>query len=326
MEDQTSANTNNASQIQQKIASLLRDIHEQPLDTLSIEQYRAAFETIPTLYTMQSEVTIKTFSIQDLAAEWIIPVAARTQQAILYFHSGTYINGSLHTDRVLVSALAAMTRTRILQIDYRLAPEHPFPAPIEDGLTAYQWLQEQGYANKNLAIMGSAAGGGIALAVLLLARDQKIPLPTMAACISPWLDLTTTGLRRKSQLTTDTVLSLDLLEYAASQYVNQAEAAQPLASPMYADLHGLPALFLQVGQLELLHDDAYKFKELATTAGVRARCVTMAGMFHGWHAFADQLPAAQGHLALDQIAAYFEKYIALANGTWPDTTATYRQP
>ncbi|GCE31899.1 alpha/beta hydrolase [Dictyobacter alpinus] len=301
------------------IQNCLQAIREQPLDSLTVEHYRASFDALSTLYTMQSAVTIEAFTLEGLPAEWIIPANAIPEQTILYFHSGTYINGSLCTDRALVSALASMTQTRILQIAYRLAPEHPFPAAITDGLIAYQWLLAQHHSPRHMAIMGTGAGGGIALSVLLLARDQHYPFPIMVACLSPWLDLTTAGLNVKKQVTTDSVLSIGLLTYAAQLYVSPEEASQPLASPLYADLHGLPPLFLQVTQHELLHDDAYTLVKHATASGAKARCVTWPDVFHGWHAFADRLP--EGQAALDQIAAYYSKHVALANGNWPDKTA-----
>jgi len=312
---------NQLSQLEQRIKQALQQIREQSATNLSVEKYRAAFDALSELHPQQHDVTVEAFDLQGLSAEWLIPSAPLPDRVILYFHSGTYINGSLATDRMPASILAHVTSTKVLQIGYRLAPEHPFPAAVYDGLSAYHWLLAHRYGADTIGLVGSAAGGGIMLAVLLLARDQGSPLPIVAAGISPWLDLTPEGLRAKRQVTTDIVLNASLLEYAAKNYVRPEDASQPLVSPLYADLHGLPPLFLVVGQHEILHDDAHKLAKQAEVYQSRARCITWDNMFHGWHAFADILP--EGQLALEQIAAYFEKYFALARGTWPDDTITH---
>jgi monoterpene epsilon-lactone hydrolase len=297
--------------IQQSIQQALRAI-QQPSSILTIDSYRAAFDAVSALHIQPSNITINEFQINGLSAEWLLPNASIPERVILYFHSGTYLNGSLQTDRALASMLAHITQTKVLQIAYRIAPEHPFPTAAYDGFAAYQWLLAHGHEPQHIALAGSAAGGGITLAVLLLARDQSIPFPVVAACLSPWVDLTAEGLVARSHMTTDVVLSTSLLEYAARQYVSPEDASLPLASPLYADLHGLPPLFLQVGENEILHDDVYRLAKRAEACHVKAPCITWADMFHGWHAFSDRLPF--GQLALEQIAAYFEKYFARARG------------
>ncbi len=322
MAEDAKCSDNQLALLQQRIRHVLQTLQEQSGTAIDLEDYRAAFEAVADLQVQPQDVAIEALAIHGLPAEWLIPAVPIPEQVILYFHGGTYINGSLKTDRVFASMLARTTRTKVLQVAYRLAPEYPFPTAVHDGLAAYQWLLAQGYASNQIALAGSAAGGGITLAVLLLARDQGYPLPVVAACLSPWLDLTLDGLHAKQHCTTDIVLNTEVLAYAARCYIHPEQAAQPLVSPLYADVSGLPPLFLQVGQHEILHDDAHQFVRRAKALHMRAQCETWGNMFHGWQAFADVLP--EGQLALEQIAAYFEKYFALANGTWSDDTETWQ--
>lgn len=322
MQEDPGGTEHHLAHLQQRIKRVLQPFQVQSDAAIDLASYRAACERLADLQVQPRDVSVEALAVNDLSAEWLIPAELVTERVLLYFHSGIYVNGSLATDRVLASLLARTTRTKVLQVAYRLAPEYPFPIAVHDGFAAYQWLFSQGYTSEQIALAGSAAGGGIALAVLLRTRDQGYPLPVVAACLSPWLNLTPAGLHAKAPYTIDIVLNAQLLEYAARQYIRPAEAAQPLVSPLYADLSDLPPLFVQAGQHEILLDDAEQFVQRVNAAGGRARRALWGRMFHGWQAFANVLPEAQ--LALEQIAAYFEKYFALVNGTWPDETETWR--
>jgi phosphinothricin tripeptide acetyl hydrolase len=313
--------TDDAHLIEERLHNKLQCVYNSTPEKLSLESCRTAFEETIPFDSRTYQVTVEPFQLGTLAAEWIIPADAIAVRVLLYFHSGIYINGSLETDRTAISMLANACRTKVLQIAYRLAPECMFPAPVEDGLTAYTWLLQQGYTAEQIALVGAAAGGGILLATLLRARDQGLPLPVVAACISPWVDLTLAN--PPSQGQSDGILSRVLLEYAAKLYAHPEDAATPLASPLYADLHGLPPIIVVVGEHEFLLDDAFRLRDRIRAAGGRAQCVPWGNMFHGWTAFADMVP--EGRLALEQIAAYVEKYFALVAGTWPDETETYRR-
>ena len=292
---------------------VFQELREQPVTTMSVEGYRAAFDAFSALTTPRQDVTIEALTIDGLVAEWIIPANPVPEQVILYFHSGSYINGSLMTDRALVSMLACLTHTKILQVAYRIAPEHPFPAAICDGLATYRWLLTNGHAPHTIALVGVAAGAGIVLSMLPLLREQGEALPVVAALLSPLIDMTPASIMAKRHITTDIVFSSAMLDFAATMYASQENASSPLASPLYADLHGLPPLFIQVGENEIFHDDGYRLQERARSYNVKAHCITWADMFHGWQAFADVMP--KGRLALEQIAAYFEKYFVLAKRT-----------
>lgn len=237
--------------IQQQISSVFQELREQSATTMSVEGYRAAFDAFAALTLPRQDVTVKALTIDGLAAEWIIPANPIPERVILYFHSGSYINGSLMTDRALVSMLACLTQTKVLQVAYRIAPEHPFPIAIYDGLAAYHWLIAHGHAPHTIALAGTAAGAGITLAMLLLLREQGDALPVVAALLSPLIDITPASIMAKRHVTTDIVFNAAMLDFAANMYMSQENASSPLGSPLYADLHGLPPLFIQVGENEI---------------------------------------------------------------------------
>ncbi|GCE24122.1 alpha/beta hydrolase fold domain-containing protein [Dictyobacter kobayashii] len=296
-----------ASELQKNISDIFQILRDKATIAISLEQYRAAFEAFSDLVEQPVDGNVQALTIGELEAEWVIPDNAMPGRAILYFHSGTYLCGSPTTDRAAVARLAELSRTRVLQIDYRLAPEHPFPAALEDGVAAYHWLLSQGYASQQIGLVGAGAGGGLVLGVLQSLREQAIPLPVVVACFSPLLDLTSASLRAKAHVATDIVLSSSLLEFAASHYCQPGAVSNPRVSPLYAEsLHGFTPLLLIVGQNELLHDDLQQFEARARSQGVRTHGVTWGEMYHGWQLFPQACKCAD--LALDQVAAYFDKY------------------
>jgi acetyl esterase/lipase len=204
----------------------------------------------------------------------------------------------------LAGYLAQGAHAKVLLIDYRLGPEHPFPAAVEDAAAAYHFLLQQGVAPSNITIAGDSAGGGLALAVLVLLRDAAEPLPATAVCLSPWVDLAGTGLSMETNREVDLMLSPELLARYASLYLNGREASEPLASPIYADLTGLPPTLIQVGSEEILLDDASRLAEKAQAAGVSVTLEVWPKMFHVWPALAMIIP--EGGQAIARIAEFIE--------------------
>ncbi len=234
-----------------------------------------------------------------LQGEWIEPAAAdhaARQRCILYLHGGGYVAMSAVTHRSVTSRLAAWSNASLFALDYRLAPEHPFPAALEDALAAYRALIAAGASPSRMALAGDSAGGGLALALLLALRDAHDPLPAAAVLFSPWTDLAATG---ASIVTNDTADALMFGSWVASQaqyYLADTPATNPLVSPMYADLTGLPPLFIQVGDSEVLLDDARRVAANASKAGVAATLQIWPGVPHGWQIFAPVLPEARAAL------------------------------
>jgi len=213
---------------------------------------------------------------------------------VLYLHGGGYVIGSPRSHRHLAAAIARAAGARALVLDYRLAPENPFPAALEDAIAAYRWLLGQGIAAGRIVVAGDSAGGGLTVATLLALRDRGIPRPAAGVCISPWVDLTCSGQSYSTKAASDPIVAPDLITALAEAYVGRdGDRKAPLASPLYADLRDLPPLLVQVGSEEVLLDDALGLGARARTAGVDATVEEWPAMIHVWHWFLPMLDEAE---------------------------------
>ena len=235
-------------------------------------------------------------------AEWLDAPGARTDRAVLYLHGGGYVLGSVGSHRDMIARLSAAASARALGLNYRLAPEHPFPAAVEDAVAAYRWLLEQGFAPGRLAIAGDSAGGGLTAATLVALRDRGVPLPGAAVLLSPWVDLEGTGESMNGGGADDPMVRKELVATMGPTYLAGGNARAPLASPLYADLRGLPPLLIQVGRREVLLDDALRFAQQAQRASVEVTLEVWPGMIHVWQIFANELE--EGREAVERIGAY----------------------
>jgi phosphinothricin tripeptide acetyl hydrolase len=238
-------------------------------------------------------------------AEWTAAAAARDDVAIVYFHGGGYVMGSLDTHRGLCARISQAARARVLSVGYRLGPEHPHPAAVDDAVAAVRFVREQGVAPRRTAVAGDSAGGGLTLATLVALRDAGDPLPAAGMCISPWTDLAFTGESIVTKAAEDPMVRAADLRLMADAYLAGRDPKAPLASPLYADLAGLPPLLVQVGSAEILLDDSVRVAERARRAGVDVELRVWPDMIHVWHAFAQILP--EGQQAVNELAAFFEK-------------------
>lgn len=220
---------------------------------------------------------------------------------ILYLHGGGYMACSPKTHRPITAAYA-LRGIKVFTPDYRLAPEHPFPAALEDALAAYKGLLATGIAPAKLAISGDSAGGGLTLSLLLAIKAEGLPMPSSALVFSPWTDLAITGATIQSNLTRDCLLHGNTMKEGAGCYLGDADPENPLASPLYGDLSGLPPLFITVGEAEVLHDDSTRFAAKAQAAGVPVNIKIWDGMPHVWQLFQFLLPEAR--LAMDEAATF----------------------
>jgi acetyl esterase/lipase len=245
----------------------------------TIEEQRARSEGSPRWNRLPAGIHSQPVSAGGVAAEWLAAAGA-DPGVILYLHGGAYALGSINTHREFVARLADAAGVRGLAIDYRLAPEHPFPAALEDATTAYDWLLAGGVEPSQAILAGDSAGGGLALATLIALRDAGQPLPAGAVCISPWADLTLSGASIQGQARADSILDADSLEMYARLYAGDRDRASPLISPLFADLRGLPPLLIQVGTDEILLDDARRCAVRARQAGVDVTLEVWDGMFH----------------------------------------------
>lgn len=266
----------------------------------SIAEQRARQEKSSRFNRLPADVRCTKVTANGVSAEWIEgPVA--DAGVILYLHGGAYALGSVNGHREWIARLAVATQTRALAINYRLAPEHPFPAALEDTLSAYYWLLNQGVSPSRIIIAGDSAGGGLTMAALLSVRDAGHSLPAGAVCISPWIDLTLRGASMQSKADLDPILDPDSLWMYAGYYAGNHDLAAPLLSPIYADLSGLPQLLIQVGTDEVLLDDAMRLAERASDAGVDVTLDVWDEMFHVFQ-LVSFLPETKK--AVEQIAAF----------------------
>lgn len=263
----------------------------------SPEELRAGMDANSAGMPVPEEVTVTATSIGGIPAEEIRPSADTAGRTVLYLHGGGYCMGSLLSVRSLGANIALATGARVVDIDYRLAPEHPCPAAIEDALAAYDALLADGVAPGQLVIGGDSAGGALTVAVLVAIRDSGRPLPAGGICLSPMIDLTLPGASIDGNAATDPSVSRRLMERMARWYAGDLPLDDPRLSPVNADLTGLPPLLLHVGDAEGLRDDVVRFAEVAKAAGVEVSCEVWPDMIHVWHMFAPRLPAANEALA-----------------------------
>ena len=288
----------------QMIVDVLRS--RPPEAELSIEESRGEFEVVASHFQPAEDVRCEPVDAGGVPAEWISTPEAVDERVIYYLHGGAYVMGSINTHREMVSRLSRAARARALAIDYRLAPENPFPAAVEDSAGAYRWLVSTGADPARLVIAGDSAGGGLTVATLVALRDAGDPLPAAAVCLSPWVDLEGLGESMTSRAEVDPMVQRESLLQTAKAYLGGAHPRTPLAAPLYADLRGLPPLLIQVGTAETLLDDATRLVERARTAGVDVAYEPWDDMFHVWQFCASLLP--EGQEAIDRIGEFVRKH------------------
>jgi phosphinothricin tripeptide acetyl hydrolase len=258
-----------------------------------LDDFRTKFEAFAAQFNAPKDVTATPVSAGGVPAEWIVAHETAEDRVVLYVHGGGYVIGSINTHRELISRLSKAANARVLALNYRLAPEHPFPAAVEDATAAYRWLLSQGIKPNRVVVAGDSAGGGLTIATLLSIRDAKLPTPAAGVCISPWVDMEGIGETMKTKASVDPMVQKDGLQMMASMYLNGKDPRTPLAAPLYADLKGLPPLLIHVGEAETLLDDSKRITERAKAAGVNVKLEVWPDMVHVWHMFAAVLPEAQ---------------------------------
>jgi phosphinothricin tripeptide acetyl hydrolase len=273
-----------------------------PSGSLTIAERRAQYDRAERVFPTPADVTIEAVTVSARPAEWLRPPGARTDAAVLYLHGGGYVIGSPRSHRHLAAAIARAAGTAALLVDYRLAPEHPFPAALDDAVAAYQWLLGRGIAPGRLIVAGDSAGGGLTVATLLALRDRALARPGGGVCISPWVDLTCSGATYATKAAADPIVTRESVTMMAQAYAGAGDPKAPLLSPLYADLRDLPPLLIQVGSDEVLLDDALGLGERARAAGVEVTVQEWPAMIHVWHWFLPML--AEAERAIDGIGSF----------------------
>ncbi len=273
----------------EELADLREMLAGVDVDAMPIEQRRSLMTRLAA--PPPEGTLIEPVDADGVAAEWITRASVAPERVILYFHGGGYNTGTTVALRPMLALLSTAAGASVLSVDYRLAPEHPFPAAVRDALTAYQWLTAQAHG-RPVVIAGNSAGGGLALATLVALRDAGERLPDAAVLISPWTDLAMTGESVRTRAAVDFMLSPRGLAEAADLYLAGQDPTHPHASPLHADPRGLPPTLLHVGDADMLRDDSTRFAAQARSAGVNVTIEVWDEMPHCWHTFADLLPEA----------------------------------
>ena len=278
----------------QELNTVLEMIRKRSAETRkTTDDDRLSYERIMSTLPMDDDIETKRVGANGVPAEWISAPESDDSRVVLYLHGGGYLFGSVRTHRVMLAHMARAAKARVLALDYRLAPEIPFPAPVEDSVAAYRWLLAQGIEPQKIAIGGDSAGGGLVIAALVALRHVGEPMPAAGVCISAWADMEATGQSYTTNAEADPSVSKERILKIADVYLDGKDPKAPLASPIHADLTGLPPLLLQVGGIEVLLDDSTMLKAKAKEAGVPVEMEVWDDMPHVWHHYAPILPEAR---------------------------------
>lgn len=274
---------------------------------MSVEDWRSAYEGLGALLPAREGVPVEAVDAGGVPAEWI--GGDENGAVVVYLHGGGYCIGSLNTHRPMLTHLAAAITGRVLAVDYRLAPEHPHPAALEDAVTAYRFAATA-VPRERLVVAGDSAGGGLTVATLMALRDAGEPAPAAGVCLSPWADLTQSGATISTNADVDPMVRAQDLERWSAAYAGSVGAGHAPVSPIFGDFSGLPPLLIEVGTAEVLLDDARRLAANARTSGVEVTLYEGPDLIHVWHFFAGAVPEADEGIA--RIATFITRHAGAA--------------
>jgi acetyl esterase/lipase len=260
-----------------------------------VNEQRRQLRELVSAQPLPADLTVTAASLGGVPTAEITVAGIEPRHVVLYFHGGVYVIGDAFLAAELASQVGRRTQAKVISVDYRLAPEHPYPAAVDDALAAYEALLRNGIAPSDIAFAGESAGGGLAVATLVNARDHGLPLPAAAFLMSPYADLTLAGTSMEAKRELDPLLSPELLQARVADYTSGKDAALGLISPIFADLSGLPPLIIQAGTHEVLLDDAVRLARQAAAADVQVILDITPGVphvFQAYHAILDEATAA----------------------------------
>ena len=275
--------------------------------TPTLEELRQAMDAIAMVVPAPEGTMVEPVDAGGVPAEWVSAPNVTSDRVVLYLHGGGYAIGSPAMVRNFVARLSASADARVLSVDYRLGPEHPFPAAVDDAVIAYHWLVAQGHPPERIAVSGESAGGGLTVAMLLALKQRRDQLPAAAVPISPWFDMEIAGDISEDADKVDG-LTRGHLEHFRTWYLGEGDRRAPLANPLHADLDGLPPMLILVGEREILLDDARRFVSKAQDAGINIDLEIVPEMIHIWHLFGPMFPEANA--ASDRVGAYIRERTA----------------
>ena len=289
----------------EKIEALLRQ-SAFPVDS-DVNEQRRRFREAASARPLPADVTVTAAALGGVPTAEITVDGIGSRHVVLYFHGGVYVLGDAVSAAGLASQVGRRTHARVISVDYRLAPEHPYPAAVDDALAAYEALLGDGIAPSDIAFAGESAGGGLAIATMVNARDQGLALPAAAFVMSPYVDLTLAGATMETKRDVDPLLSRDLLEPRVADYASGQDAALGLISPVFAELSGLPPLIIQAGSHEVLLDDAVRLARQAATADVEVTLDITPQVPHVFQGFSPMLDEAAA--ALDRAGQFLSAHL-----------------
>jgi epsilon-lactone hydrolase len=276
---------------------VIRQILKSQPRPIDLVERRKRLDALAERYDVAPDVEVRPIEADGVPAEWTITPGADPNRVLMFLHGGGYISGSIDSHRHMVAEAGRQARARTFAVGYRLAPEHPFPAALDDAVAAYRYLLSSGIAPGCIALAGESAGGGLAVATAMSLRDSGVELPACLWCSSPWVDLENSGASMINKASIDPLIQQPYLQELATLYLNGADPRLPLVSPLHADLRGLPPMLIQVGSAETLLDDAIRLAGVAGAADVNVTLQVWPDMIHAWHLFYQQLAAGRRALA-----------------------------
>jgi monoterpene epsilon-lactone hydrolase len=278
-----------------------------PVDS-DVDEQRRVLREFGSAQPLPADLTVTEGALGDVRTAEITVDGIEPRHVVLYFHGGVYVIGDAFLAADLASQVGRRTQAKVISVDYRLAPEHPYPAAVDDALGAYEALLDDGIAPSDIVFAGESAGGALAVATLVNARDHGLLLPAAAYAMSPYADLTLSGATMETKREIDPLMSRELLEPRVVDYTSGQDAALGLISPVFADLSGLPPLFIQAGTHEVLLDDAVRLARQAATADVEVTLDITAQVPHVFQAFHAILDEAR--TALDRAGQFLSAQLA----------------
>jgi epsilon-lactone hydrolase len=278
----------------QEIDAVLADLDANPWPD-DIVEARVLYDRMGP--PIADDIAVDKFDIGGQKAQLLTPPEADTDRALLFLHGGGYVYGSLMSHGGMAAEITRAAHCRGLQLDYRLAPEHPYPAAVEDACEAYEWLLGKGFSPPRVALVGDSAGGGLVIAALAALQQQGHPMPGAAVCLSPWVDLEATGDSYETRKQIDPMVERKVVELVSRLYLNGQSPKLPTASPIHADLRNMPPLLIQVGEREILFSDSQMLADKARASGLDVTFEEWPGMVHVWHLYYPILSAGREAIA-----------------------------
>lgn len=289
-------------------AYIRRTIKKEEMATLPLRKHRKGIDRFEKIAKIPKGICFEKVDCDGIEGEWAIPKKNKNEAVILYFHGGAYAMGSIATHRALSANIAIASKTRCLTINYRLAPENPYPCALEDSIKAYKWVLHKGIEPKKIVIAGDSAGGGLTIATLLKLKADNLPLPGATVCLSPWLDLEGKGEFSAILTKKDPMIDLNAMKAFALLYAPEEKLKDPFISPIHGNFEDFPPIYIQVSKSEILYDDTLRFEKKAKEAGVDIKVETWNKTVHVWQLFAFFLPEARS--AIKKIGAFINTKIS----------------